>query len=228
MSINMSEPAEYADHEVQVLTSKMTIDTDLADGDSCEYITSVEPVSDRGLDSNELAELKHMYRKASISITQLNDNTQTELGEVVAEASLGINMGPDELPTRPTVTGSRVQDASNTTVVNDQDGGVFSVSNFEEPGILDFTSGGANAGFNEVGTGTGGGSHVTTPTERDFSFSDTFGTGPFVDRTDDIDLNVELVGSNLSDGVRAEYEVSYLLYWNVHEAEGGRGAFARP
>ena len=222
-----STATEYADHEVQIVSGRVTVDTDFFDGTTADYIHSTEPVSKRGLDSNELAELKAMYRTCSIRIGALDDNLQTELGDATAEVALGVNMGPDELPTRTTIVGTDVTDSSATTVINDQNGGSFSVANFEEPGILDVTRATGAAGYEAATSGAGAGSQATTATERDFDFS-VLGSGPYLDRTDDLDLAMELETVNLSDGVVCQVEVTYILYWDVHEAQGGRGAFARP
>lgn len=231
MSINMDGPGdvEYADHEVQVINQSIVFEGEgSGEATGADFIHDTEPVSNRGIDSNELAELVYMYRALYLQVQNSDASNQTEVAELDCESTLGINLSPDELPTRASNIGSDVTDDAATTVVSGQDDGTLNVSNFEEPGVLDVSRSTADLGFNEIGDGTGGPGSMNDSQERDMNFRSAFGSGPFVDRTDDLSLALEAGAINITEDIEVRAEVTYILYWNVMEAAGGRGAFARP
>jgi len=229
MSINMADSGsiEYADHEVQVLSGRLTVEgTSSNSAPSGDYIHNTEAVSDRGIDSDELAELVAMYRTVSITVTDEQSSGQAEPANVAAETTLGINLGPDELPTRTAEVGTDVTNDPATIVVNDQGEGTFAVANFEEPGVLDVSRIQAKPGFE--GAGGGGSGSYSTTAERSAHFQQDFGSGPYLDRTDDLSLSVEINPENIADGLDAQVEITYILYWNVEQMPEGRASFARP
>lgn len=223
MSINMeSSGREYADHEVQVL--KMRGDPDIGADNSIDILHQTTPVSPRGIDSDELAELVAMRRWFNVKSFGEQDATQTEPGSVTVEADLGANLSPQELATRTTDGGTDV--VAESQVINDQDTGSLIFGNYNEPGLFDSFSADATAGFNEIGDGTGGPGSGSRNEERFINFADEFGSGPYMDRTDDLSVHVEVSSLNAANDVEAE--VYYTLYWNVQEMPEGRASFARP
>lgn len=223
MSINMeSQTEEYADYHVQNIGFKLVMTGD----ESADYIHNTEAVSDRGIDSDELAELVAMYRSVNVKVFAEQEGGQAEPGSIRAEGAMGINLGPDELPTRTSAGGEDVTNDPATVPINDQTGGKLFLTNYEEPGVLDVHRTTSKLGFE--GAGGGGGGNVPGLSERFINFRDNFGTGPFLDRTDDLSLQLEITEKNAAPEVDMEVEVSYFLYWDIHEQPEGRASFARP
>jgi len=224
MSINMDGGGvEYADHEFQVITNQLQIGATAGEDNEAEILDLLDPVSSRGIDNDELAELVTMYRTFDM-VDLTADATQTEIGHVEAEAGIGINLGQNEHPTQAAGTGptneerNLVVDSPNVT----QNQG----SNYSEPGALDATSGYIDVGFNEVADGTGGPGSGGVVNERFIDFRDVYGSGPYVDATDDISVNLELECFNYNG--TATVESTYILAWNISEMPEGRASFARP
>lgn len=192
---------EYADHEVQALGVNINQDTQ---GNN-DKILDFNPVSERGIDSDEVAELVGMYRFGSLQLQAEQD--QTDQDAVVGEMSLGINTQAEQ---------EQLHDASERANIREagDPGENLKIGEISDPGVLDtFQLSTVNA-IGAAGTA-----------ERFLDFRGTFGTGPFVDRTDDLVIGAE--ASNTA-GDRFKLEGSYILYWNVHEMPEGRASFARP
>jgi len=223
--------AEYADHEVQVLGKKVNVSSDLGEGfdetqnvNEGETIFEFQPVSDRGLDSDELAELVGFYRVVKTRIQGAGANDVNS--EANAEGSLGINLGFGDLPNRTVTNGEDVTDSSELS--GDEIIGRVGALNLNEPGVLDTWAQSTNVGFSDPASGVGGSSQNSTPNERQMFFPDTLGSGPYVDRTDDMTLQLELEIADFTIDVAYEIEVTYILYWEIHEMPEGRASFARP
>lgn len=205
MSVNMDMSGfEYADHDVQVVAAKPRFLGGNA-GNEIDDVIQLEPVSNRGVDSSAVAELVAMYRYASIR-TQEGSNAEA----VHFEADLGINLTDSELPTNLTnnATNELIEASSTGTYEGD---GAISISNFEEPGVLDTLSATAFIDWSE---------------QRQYNFREELGSGPYMDRTDDLSIHLELEAQGQTGPVEAE--IYYVLYWNVQEIEGQRQRFARP
>jgi hypothetical protein len=229
MSINPSGSGEveYADHEVQVITNQLIADGTGADqpAESAAFLDQLEPVSNRGLDSDELAELVAIYRHDFIDIDRQQLEDQTELGELTGESAIGINLSQEEVPLQANVNNATssdrriIENDNNIAIVNRG-------ANYSEPGTLDYAKQGLMAAVGddvegEVAPGVG-----ANDTERFINFRDEFGSGPYVDRTDDITVFGELGLTNVT--AIATLETTYTLYWQVEEMPQGRASFARP
>lgn len=209
---------EYADHEVQVIHGRIGTDGVGVDGEVDEVL-EYEPVSDRGLDSDELAELVAMYRSVTLVVTDEQADTQTEVGQALLEYGLGINLSEQEFAEQ-----SGPQQGGTELNV---DTGQVAVNNYAEPGVLDtinevsVRAGAAPTTDQDIDTGGNGQEFA-----RFMNFADAFGSGPYVDRTDDITAHFEVGHDNLSGSTAAYF--STILYWSVEEMPEGRASFARP
>lgn len=221
MAAGGTEHEEYADHEVQVIYSRAVAGGGTGANANIDHFPQYEPVSDRGLDSDELAELVGMKRVASVYIQAEDAQSQTELGRTTMEVGLGINLSENEFAEQSAAGAGGQKDP-------DYDGvGLVAVNNYAEPGVLDSitpTSISAGAEPSTADTITAGSAGQTL--ERETYFADALGSGPFVDRTDDLVIHIENEKENLT--AAAIVEVAYILYWRVHEMPEGRASFARP
>lgn len=229
MSINMdSGGTEYADHEVQVITNQISFNgTSDTSSEQIEVLDQLDPVSNRGIDSDELAELVFMRRHAMLYIDAAAN--QSQVGELFAEHSFGINLGSTELPPNANNNNStaapRNVNEDNTNI--DSSTAQSRGANYSEPGILDFGSLACMAGYENAATGgAGGGATNAMAKNTEINFSENFGSGPYIDRTDDLTVFAELNAENLVSDV--SLETTYVLYWSVEEMPEGRASFARP
>jgi hypothetical protein len=231
MESSFAGDVEYADHEVQVLGKKINVSDDLGDGltplagsQEGETIIEFNPVSDRGIDSDELAELVGFYRLVKTRIQGAGSNATNS--EANCEGVLGINLTFGDLPNRVVTNGTVVNDSPDLQV--DQILGRIGAINLDEPGVIDMFAQGANVGFGTSPDNAGGASQITSPSERTFFYGDKLGSGPYVDQTDEMTLALEIELADFTADVDVEVEVNYILYWNVHEMPEGRASFARP
>jgi len=212
---------EYADHEVQIVGMRFNVPTDSGPNAIGKGVDQKEPVSQRGLDSDELAELVAMYRSANLVIDSEDEGSQTFVGSAEVESNLGINLsGPSEFPTDLFTNSS-----TSENLPDDGDASAFTF-NENDPGVLDYHAMHAEPGFISGTEGAGGPGQETGPSERFINFRDNFGSGPYLDRTDDLTVASEIETIEVTGNVK--YEVIYTLYWNVEEMPEGRASFARP
>lgn len=193
---------EYADHEVQTIGVQS-----LNKGTSeLEELVQAEPVSERGIDNDELAELVAMRRIGTVQF----QGAQAGESPVLAEAGFGLNLtGDQENPTQLPTSNLLVETAESPearTVLGELD----------DPGVLDTFHYGA------VPPQSGG-----TALERFVDLRETFGSGPYVDATDDLSFYLETEAAS-PDGDEFKLELVYQLYWNVEEMPEGRASFSRP
>lgn len=217
---------QYADHDVQVITNQVSVNGS-GGSDSITMLDQLNPVSNRGLDSDELAELVAMYRFHYVDIDDEIAEDQNNPGAMDSESALGINLSEPEVPNQAnannaTAEDRRVIEATDETIINNVRG-----SNYDEPGALDFTRLQTTSGFVVTATDNGSGSGAGSKTsERFVNFRDAFGSGPYVDQTDDITVFIEASPNQLD--AQGAVETGYTLYWNVQEMPEGRASFARP
>lgn len=206
MNMDMeSSGVEYADHDVQALSFQITTPGSAQDN---EFILTTEPVQERGIDNDELAELVAMYRTVRLTPSDEQTASNVTAQGISGEANFGINndQKSEQLTDLP---------ANNTLILEDGPvDGFGAIGGSTDPGILD---GVGLAGFETSSSG---------PTaERFMNFKHELGSGPYVDRTDDLVFAGE-VNSRTEDNLILEYSV--ILYWNTTEMPEGRPSFARP
>lgn len=225
MNMDMTEDsAEYADYHVQNIGVRLVAEDEFQSG-VVEPVLEFNVVSDRGIDSDELAELIGWKRTAVTRFQLTSENGQSTTGDLFFEGDFGVNLTESE------AVGSSTGDPGNPTTIDTEDElkatvneGDFnarvSYSNEEEPGQLDYFGLYGSPGSSE---GAGPDTHTK---EVSVFYPDKFGTGPFVDRTDDLVLLPELEFNDVVS--RIDSEVIYQLYWDIHEMPEGRASFARP
>lgn len=188
-----------------------------------EDVYTTTPVDQNGIDNDELAELVAFYRTVRLFIQDEDAETQSEAGDADGEGGMGINIGgSDDFAVQ--VPANRTTEARGTPGPPSEDGG-FIAGEADDPGQIDYWQVGAEAGFQDDVNGPGGGG-ATGVSDRYVNLRTQFGSGPYVDRTDDIDFLVETVNNDVVG--RTFHEVIYTLYWDVTTVEGGRAAFAPP
>lgn len=207
---------EYSGHEVQHIHH----DVDwlaTADAGPSNTIDNVQrwEVTDRGLERDELAELRAV--KVSFSLQQVGDpSSQDEAGSVRAFLDGGFNLSGDEFLSLGPSTAQIDDDNSGT---NDYR---ISTKSSGEQGLLFADRIAGNPGFYEGASGAGGAAGF--PNVHYFlDFGEHFGTGPVLDVNDDFVTRIELDVNNMVAGVGATAGVS--LYYVLHEFEGGRPEF---
>lgn len=227
MSINMdqgSSSAQYADHEVQTIGVRLICEAEWNDG-VIEPRLEFEPVHEFGIDNDELAELVGFYRNATIRFQLTQDNTQTELGDVNFESDFGINVTEEDVVGSADEFTIDTQEDLGPATVNDGTfngraiGGVH-----DNPGQIDHVQFYGSPSFNSS-SGAGGPGNGQEQ-DRTFFYPDKLGSGPYVDRTDDLVMLPEIEFQNCVS--RVEAEITYILYWNLEEMPEGRASFARP
>lgn len=226
MDMGGSTATEYADHEVQAVSAVLTTDDGLSsteDSATAEIFKNFDPVSDRGLDSDEIAELVGMYRKATLRFG--NVDGQSFGNSMFAEGSLGVNIaGESEEFSSLSANAPTAERVDVTPDPDTADSFLSRFASIDEPGILDGTSIGGSLPY--IDGGGAGGSGQQEVTERWFNFRDTFGSGPFLDATDDLTLFQELEVNEVID--QAEFELAYILYWDTETVPEARRNFGRP
>jgi hypothetical protein len=225
MSINMENgAAEYADHEVQVIGVDFI---DAETGGETEVLEQFNPVSSRGLDSDELAELVGVYRTVSAEIRQTSGGGIDENpGTASYECELGINLTNSEFPGQSFNNSPTAETVVDGSPISDGTGRKVRKVNYDEPGVLDTAYLNSVAPFRNPADGTGGGGDNEQGSERMIDFRSLLGTGPFVDKTDDIVIHAE--GNYQSLEALSFLNANYVLYWDVQEMPEGRASFSRP
>lgn len=218
--VSRSDSMSYADHDVHHVRHEVRWDGDTADSGPNDALTSEEQfeVTARGIDPDELAELRGMVVNVSIE-PGLTVGSQDETGAVVAQYGSGYNLSDDEY----------LQGGGATiTAVDTDDSGtddfVVATKDTDEVGQLTHDTLSMYLGYSDTTDGTGGSS--TGPSYRYFmDFGKAFGSGPYLDAADDFTSRLRLSARNTVADVRATAQ--YTLYYNVLEVEGGRTRFGR-
>lgn len=202
-----SEELNYNDLQYQYVGQKRSYtSTNVNEAENYEY----EPIQDRELDHNELAELVYMRRHLFIEMQVSGDAIdQTETGAVAANLTFEINSGTGEW------------------LNSDQRDNAFSEENNRN---LDLAEIQTQAPFNELETGgAGGGSSGTANDTREVMFAGPQGLfehGPVLDANDTLNFRIETHKYNTTYNVRTK--VYYVLGWRVHEIEDARPEFGIP
>lgn len=212
----------YSDFEVQHVS--VNVDNTGGPDEQVEAVYEIEPVSG-DLDNDEIAELVMIHRDYSMRADESASDNQAFVGFSQGEMGLALNT-PNRDQFLLNKTGNNegqitVVDTENEDSLN-ADG-----SELDEPEQLDYAAFALTPGFiddtNEDAGGPGTGSKDE---QRTVNFRDNFGHGPFVDRTDDVNIFVEVAKQDVTPTVRAN--VSVTLIWDVTRIENTRGTLAPP
>lgn len=214
------ESAAYSDFEVQHATAQLGITDDDTVGDA-EVVYSLEPLGG-DLDNDEVAQLVAMRRTAFGKI-KVDGSFQTATGQMSFEGGTAINT-----PNRDQFIQNRTGDNEGQIDVIDQEGDAFELNSteFEEPEQLDYFSNALAAPFNEATDGSGGSNPVGFFEERFVDFAELFGEGPYLDRTDQMNIFMEMDKSNVTYGGRLQTQLT--LYWDVFRLDDTRSTLAPP
>ncbi len=219
MSINMGDSSgvEYADHDVQVLYFRAQNES--GETGQVDEVLQYDPVSERGLDNDELAELVGFRRTLTIYVEDEIDGPQSQPGNVIGEFGFGINLTEQEF----------AEQGGQLAPNEDVDNGTVEQFNRSEPGVIDslapFVIRPGLAPAADATVSAGGNSQNLS---RTFFFPERLGSGPYIDSTDDLTLHVEAQKDNIVDAAQISVEGSMVLYWNVEEMPEGRASFSRP
>lgn len=216
---------EYADHEVQLVGARAFIPSENANV-ALEKNTIKQPLSGRGLDSDELAELVAYRIYVLLESDQIDGTTQTQTGAINGEASVGINLTKDEHVAQAFVNAPTSESESVEFDAGDGTGTVQSF-NYDEPGQLYAAENSVSPDISDPTGGAGGAGQMAALSDSGLvNMRDNFGSGPYVDKTDDITIFTELDHDNVVTA--SSIKVVCRFYWNVEQLPEGRASFSRP
>lgn len=209
MSVNPDGPdgVTYSDHEVQHIRHDLDIDETFSG--STETVTEEFNITERGLDNDELAELVHFtVRTGIIQGGQATDDPNP--GFVRMESGAGFNLAGSEFlldsPNSESITTGLTEFTRNT----DEVGQVWSVQLSSTAPNFDSTNGAAASDEGNI-------------LQYSIDYRDKFGSGPFLDSTDDFNSKHVVTAENLDAAMRV---ISiYTLVYDVQELERGRSRF---
>jgi hypothetical protein len=222
MSVHRSGNADvsYSDHDVHWIRHKNNFLAAADSGPDTTFESEEQfEVTRRGLDPDELAELRALVVDVSIG-TGVSPIDQDEIGSFKADIECGFNLSGDEfLRSFGTLSNETVDvDASGTddfrvgTRETDEVGQLFSAVLYAYPG------------YSDTNDGTGGSAGMPSLHET-IDYTELTGGGPIVDAADDFTSRVSLDINNMVAG--CEVDVTYGLYYAVEQSEGGRTRFGR-
>jgi hypothetical protein len=206
----------YSDHDIQHVNHALTF-LNSADSGPSDTIADVRQweVTDRGLDHDEIAELRAM--KVAVTLQSPSSPiAQDEIGSFRGFLDAGFNLSGTEF--MPVATESDFVDSDDSGT----DDARVDFKSTDEQGQLISDRLGAYAGYSDTTDGTGGAAGLPSTTYW-VDFADLFGTGPFVDANDDfvtrlvIDVNNMVANAGISAGVS--------LFYAVYEHDEARPEF---
>lgn len=217
MSVNTdSSGLSYSDHDVHHVNHSVRILAG-SGGDDVFFRSNEQfEITERGLDPDELAELRAM--RISIGPTAGAGENQTQRGEFSFTVEAGFNMSEGEALS----TGS-----SSTTTDTDSDGTDeinVVVNDTDEVGQIYAYNDNFNIGYEAPSDSAGAAGTGNSNTEV-ISMSELFGSGPYVDAADDFNSQITVRPENVVE--KLGVEVTYSLYYDVSQVEGGRTRFGR-
>lgn len=207
---------EYAGHEVHHVTHEVDFLGSADAGPSNDFADSrTWEVTDRGLDRDELAELRGI--KVSFSLQSAGDpSAQSQIGSVRGYLGAGYNIEGSEW----------LSWGADTDFVDDDDSGTddyrIQTKATGEQGQIVADRIASFIGFGSGADGAGGAAGLAE-TNYFLDFSRHFGRGPVLDSNDDLKTRIRLDVNNSVIGIGATASLS--LYYVLHEFEGGRPEF---
>lgn len=218
MSIQDSGGVTYSDHEIQWIRNDMEF-LDSADSGPDTAVTDVAefPVTARGLDNDELAELVYLRASIDLGINSVGDQTTRNAFEVLSD--WGANLSGSEFSgADPDLENFDVDDSGT-----DDFRRFFDSS--DEVGQWISEAMRAGIGFRDTANSVGA-NETTDRVQVEIDFRDIFGSGPFLDSTDDITNRIAFIARNAIDSATLDQRL--VLGYNVQTVEGTRAAFGRP
>lgn len=231
MSVHRSNDSDlsYADHDVHWIRHQLRW-SQQGDAGPMEYYNDVDQfeVTARGLDPDELAELRGVKVLATAFENPEPGSAQDEPGGVIGYIDAGFNLSGGEV-LRPLIeeAGFERPDGTLTEIDSDNSG----TDDFErivretdEVGQIVAETAVMQMAHREAADGVGGGG-VGTVVSSYYDLAGQFGTGPIVDAADDWSSSISAEVRNVVGN--AALEVVYGLYYNVEKSESGRTRFGR-
>lgn len=219
--MDVEESTSYSDFEVQ--HAVVNLDNDGSANSEAETVWEAEPVSG-DLDNDEVAELVKIYRTFFARVSQ-RDEQQTQTGFLAVEYGIALNT-----PNRDQFLVNKSGDNEGRISVVDEEGGAAiadqAASELDEPEQLDYHIDAACPTLNDTSGNVGGGGDIAIRNERTINLRDSYGTGPFVDRTDAVNLFMEVTKNNILAPCRGQIHMT--LVWDVARIQDSRAKLAPP
>lgn len=208
----------YSDHDVHHVRHQAQVIPGSGGDDVTVNDVRQFEITERGLDPDELAELRAM--RVSVGAIVGASQGQSSRGEVSFSVGCGFNLTGNEFLTLTD------DDASETF---DPDGDATDevriiTGDTDEVGQLYHLTDNVNIGYDDDTNGNGAGGANNSTTEM-LNMADLFGSGPYVDAADDFSTFIGFNPDNVIESVNVV--TKYSLYYNVTEVEGGRTRFGR-
>jgi len=222
MTVSRSDDgdAEYTDYEVQ----NFAYNADLVGGpsDFGEAEARYEVTGPQGLSHDEVAELAVMTFHATHGVEDQDTTTDTEPGTSRGRFIIGIDTDRDD----SVAIGGGTPDADAEVTGGGTSGGTpdITADHSTNPAVLEEAQLQAMVGFNDTVTGTGGGSS-NSQLARIVNFRELFGTGPFLDSTDEMHIASQINHDQVSGDTNLR--ITGRWYWRIHELESSRPRFGR-
>lgn len=173
-------------------------------------------ITERGLDPDELAELRAMRVQVAAIIDA--DGPQDSTGTCSIDVGAGYNLSGDEfLNANPDITQIDSDDSGTDDLVS-------ATKDTDEVGQLYSTSFNAVIPYDDDANSNGAGPALPNETET-MNYAAMFGSGPVVDAADDFTTRIRLGLTNAVQTVGVK--TTYSLYYAVEAQEGGRTRFGR-
>lgn len=208
----------YSDFEIQHIRDDLAY-LDSADAGPDTAITDIQTfsVTERGLDNDELAELA--YLRADLAIYSNSVGDQTTRNVFKGYADFGVNLSGDEFLNTDVNVDGLDADASGTDDFNR----LF--RDTDEAGQFYSEELHCDIGHRDTGNSVSAGATIDR-VQVVVPFREQFGSGPFLDATDDLTQRLRLDVDNAIDSARLTSRLA--LAYDVDVIEGGRAAFGRP
>lgn len=209
----------YADYELQQIGYETSA---IGSDENVRTFHSHEPVRDRGLENDEVAELVAGVFFAQCSLDDFESNATQKPGSAEHKGTWGANLNFPE-----TGAGDWVTEETNPT--NGQNIATVSggSTRFEqdEPGVFEnFLCTAISPHQDTANQQAGGGSAETV--QWSMNYRNMFGRGPILDASDELTLGVAVVRNETS--FTAEGTFTARLVWDVSTVEDERKEFALP
>jgi len=174
------------------------------------------PITDRGLNPDEVAELVGMNVRALV-FSQA-DQPQDSLGSMTATLEAGFNLSGEEFlyGNYDELEQFDVDDSGTVDFENRS-------NSIDEQGLLWAQAMQFEKGYDDDSNGNGGAGGSGNHTEEWIPFRDRFGQGPIVDEIDDFSSKILLDLENMI--ATCEARATYSLYYNVMELEEARSRY---
>jgi hypothetical protein len=216
-----SQSESYADYEFQHISLQTGLPPGGETDDGVERVFTFEPVDNSGIDNDELAEIVMIHRHVRVEDNKATSiNISDDPSRISAEYGLGINTET------PNEFAQNFANNLTTEEIDESPSNVSRIAVTDSTDQLDFWGSTTQATFSDEANGNGGPAGSLAEDTFTFNFRDHFGTGPFLDRTDELGIFHELAKRGNDGDVVLDTQLK--IAYEVHDVEGGRAAFAPP